>query len=233
MRETSPRPEVIAAAAAHLVEAHGQADFDPTRDLTHPGQARSPARVAYLPESPRTPSGFACEICGARVFPVAPSYGHPERVRQLLADHPELWERVVGLLDDERALVVGDWDRQRHEGGLARERLRAAQRRAGQATRAVRRPADARRIAACQEFLVAAWVRLGTQGLAVAALIDLARTEPERHERIVGRASAMSPDTLTRYLKDLPPEARAKAKRDRDAHAAARAAAPRRRLGGE
>ncbi len=219
MYESEPLPEVVAAARAHLAKAHELPDFDPECDLTYPGHERSPALVVYLAETARVAAGFVCEICGERSFPVEPSYGHPARNAQLLADHPELWAEVSGLDEAERAIVLEDWDRQRRRG-RGQERLRTALRRRGLATKRATRPEVARRIACCQEFLLSAWVELGSQDRAVRALIALADEDPARHHKIVGGRYPMAYETYLSYLKALPAGRRDQAKAERDARLA-------------
>ena len=80
----------------------------------------------------------------------------------------------------------------------------------GQATKRARRPEVVQRIARCQEFLLDAWAELGTQELAIRALIDLAQADPARHQRIVGRPHPMAYETYRDYLKQLAPEEREK-----------------------
>lgn len=211
MYENEPNPEVQKEIRRHLVERHGRLDFDLRLDVFFAGSAPEGALIVYLPETAARQAGYTCALCPGLIFLAGePSYGHPARNAQLLRDHPELWAKTAGLSKEERAIVLEDFDRQSRSPNRGKGLLHDALRRKGRATMRARRPEVVQRIARCQEFLLDAWAELGTQELAIRALIDLARADPARHQRIVGRPYPMAYETYRDYLKQLAPEEREK-----------------------
>ena len=220
MYETSPHADVLAQISRHLGDEHGRPGFDPQRHVTWPGHVGEEALAVYIRETAWAPAGFTCLVCDTRVFPVAPSYGHPFRNAQLVRDHPELGTLTHGLGPDERALVVEEWDR----GRLAAARVGEIRKRRGMATKRDARPVVQERVASCQGFLLERYVTVGTVSGAIEALVDLARSHPKAHRRILKQALGMSGETYRRYWRQIPLERREEARRARDARVAAGAA---------
>ena len=213
MYETSPHADVLAQISRHLGDEHGRPGFDPQRHVTWPGHVGEEALAVYIRETAWAPAGFTCLVCDTRVFPVAPSYGHPFRNAQLVRDHPELGTLTQGLGPDERAMVAEEWDR----GRLAGTQLREVRRRVAMATRRSARPVVEERRVRVQRFLLERYVELGTVEATIGALVDLARIDPVANERIVGRPQAMSIETYRRHWHTIPLERREEARRRRDA----------------
>ena len=155
-----------------------------------------------MPETPRTSAAYSCSACvGHRSFPVEPTYGHPARNAQLLRDNSSLRDDTRGLNPEEAAIVIEHWDRACMNRG--KQVLADILRPTAQATKRAHRPEVAQRIANCQDYLLEAWVRLGTQEATIWELIDLAEPDPERHQAIVGRRYPMAYETYRSYLKDV------------------------------
>ncbi len=195
-------PEDRVDVALKLAAAHPELVI--ARHVTSACSRPHRAPITYSPEAPSAPAGYRCELCPGLVFyPVEPTYGHPARNAYLLRITPALREKVLGLTPKQAAIVIEDWDRRRGTQGNAE--LDEVLRRQGRATKRAGRPEVEARIARCQDYLLEAWERLGTQDEAIWELIRLANTDPSRHQRIVGRRYPMAYSTYHQYLgkKDL------------------------------
>ena len=170
-----------------------------SRHVTSPCSRPPGAPITYLPETSSAPAGYQCDLCPGRLFyPVEPTYGHPARNAYLLRTATGLREKVLGLTPKQRAIVIEDWDRRRGTQGKAE--LEEVLRRQGRATKRAGRPEVEARIARCQDYLLEAWERLGTKEAAIWDLIQLADTDPARHQRIVGKRYPMAYSTYHQYL---------------------------------
>lgn len=192
--------------ARRLAAAHPKLVI--SRHVISPCSRPDRAPITYRPETPSSPAGYRCELCPGQVFyPVEPSYGHPARNAYLLRTNPGLREKVLGLTPKQSAIVIADWDRRRSTQGKAE--LDEVLKRQGRATKRAGRPDVAARIARCQEYLLDAWERLGTQEAAIRELIALAEEDPDEHKRVVGRRYPMANETYRQYLGKASPERRA------------------------
>ncbi len=205
MYETEPLPQLVVAAERHLaVDDHDLTGAELAGYFPDHRGASETAVITYLPESRATPAHYTCSRCPGRVFyPVDPSYGHPDRNAQLLRSTPGLREKVLGLTPAEAAIVIEHWDRHRDTQG--KDELVKVLKQQGLATKRAGRPEVAVRIARCQDYLLDAWERLGTQDEAIWELIALADKDPNAHRSIVGRRYPMAYSTYHQYLgkKDL------------------------------
>jgi len=200
---TRPNDQMITEIARHLIEVHGEG-LDPAKDICWPDYTPAGASVSYLPETPRRPAGFSCSMCiGHRSFPVEPTYGHPARNRQLVRDNPTLADDIRGLTSDEAAIVIEHWDRSRATRSV--RVLREVLRQDAQATRPANDTHASARVRRCQDYLLEAWVRRGTQDAAIWDLIALADADPVRHREVVGRRYPMAYETYRSYLKSADP----------------------------
>ncbi len=211
MFETEPLPDVVAEIARHLATEHGHTDFELARDVAYKGNTPQGAVIVYRPETPTRPAGYGCGLCPGRLFyPVDPTYGHPARNARLEREHPELRQLVAALDPDEAAIVIEDWDR--GPAARSKEHLEEILQRQGRATKHTGRPEVVERKARCQDYLLAAWERLGTQDKAIWELIALADEDPSEHQRIVGGRYPMAYDTYHQYLGEVPLVRRAEVK---------------------
>jgi hypothetical protein len=207
--ETEPLPELVVAAEDHLaVDDHDLtgaelAEYFPD----HRGASETPV-ITYLPESRAAPAHYTCSRCPGRTFyPVAPTYGHPARNAELLRTTPGLREKTLGLTPKQAAIVIENWDRRRATQG--KDELEEVLKRQGRATKRAGRPEVEARIARCQDYLLDAWERLGSQEAAIRELIALAEVDRSAHDRIVGRRYPMASHTYHQYLGKASPERRA------------------------
>jgi len=195
MYEREPLEAVAAEIRVHLRDVHAQEDFDPQLHVTWPGHVPDGAFATYIRETPRTPAGFVCVLCGARVFPVDPSFGHPARNAQLLRDHPELGLLTRGLGHADQARLIEEWDR----GRFGQAQLTEAQRRGAMRTKPADRPTVEARRARCQAFLERRVREGATVAVAIAALDRLASEDRAAYERIMGGPVVLARGTLEKY----------------------------------
>ena len=204
MNEEEPLEAVVAEIRVHLRDVHAREDFDPELHVTWPGHVPDGAVATYIRETPRHPAGYVCVLCGARVFPVDPTFGHPQRNAQLLRDHPELRVQTHGLGPAGQARYIEKWDR----GDIARAQLAEAERRAAMATKTADRPTVEARRNRCQVFLERR-VRAGaTVEAAIAALDQLRSEDRGEYEQIMGGPVVLSRGTLEKYWRAIPIERR-------------------------
>ena len=195
MNEQQPLDVVVAEIRVHLRDVHAHEGFDPELHVTWPGHVPDGAVATYIRETPRQAAGYICGLCGARVFPVDPTFGHPQRNAQLLRDHPELGVQTHGLGPAGQGRYIEKWDR----GDIARAQLAEAERRGAMATKTADRPTVEARRERCQVFLERR-VRAGaTVEAAIAALDRLASEDRAAYEQIMGGPVVLARGTLEKY----------------------------------
>lgn len=209
--EGAPDGEVREAIARHLVEAHGLTDFELLRDVAFGAHVPNDPRVAYFAPVHGKRAGFSCARCGHRQFFGEPDYEDPQHQMKLKITHPqEISTPTRGVPFEDHPRVIADWD----SGRMGRQRADEANRRRQMATRPSARPeVDARR-ERCQEYLLERYVELGRLEDAIAALIDLHQTDPQRHLEIVGRRYPLAESTYKKYWGAISHRRRENARRE-------------------
>lgn len=231
-RETgAPAPEAQGAIARHLEDAHGLSDFDLESDVAFGDNVPADPAVAYLAGANGDCPGFQCARCPHREFVGKPDYENPRRQALLRHTHrEELAGLLRGVPPEDQSRVIANWE----SGRIGRDRARESRRRRQMATRPASRPSVAARRERCQTFLLEHYEQHGRLEDAIAALVELATSDRQRHLEIVGRPQPMAPSTYHAYWNDIPLEVREDVKQEaRRRESAPRGGAPGRARGQE
>jgi hypothetical protein len=201
---------VEGAIARHLADAHDVEDFELLRDVAFGEHVPEDPAVAYRAPTNGARAGFQCARCPHREFFGEPDYGDPHRQALLEVASPELSLLLRGVPAADRSRVIADWD----SGRMGQDLARDARRRRQMATRPAARPMVAARRERCQRFLLERYVERGRLEDAIAALIDLHQSDPQRHLEIVGRRHPLAESTYKKYWGDIPHATRERARQE-------------------
>ncbi|HVC06555.1 MAG TPA: hypothetical protein VND98_03080 [Solirubrobacterales bacterium] len=219
----TPSEEIVEEMSAHFATVHKGKAFRLERDVSYFGNLSEGATLTYF-ASEEEGEGFYCSICHGRTLPKKIPYGSPERNAKVRRDHPEVWElaRKIGLENLGEATpeqlieacehleeITEEFDRGHYAKAARVEVARAKQRRTKQKGRD---PRAASRIENAKAWMLERYAEIGNREVVWDELIDLLKTDPERHRQLIGDDRPITHGTAKRWWEDIDDEERQAAK---------------------